>query len=213
MYVAHLRGTELGPDTPVMMYGYGFGGWSVSPWFRAHMFDWFRLGGAFVVPALRGGGEFGETWMQSGMRDRRQNAVDDYIAAAEWLIARGLAGPDRLVAETNSAGGPVVGAAIVQRPDLFAAALFGFPLLDLLRYDAFTGGARWVDQFGSVSDPSVAASLARLSPVHNVGSGVCYPATLVTPGSSTRRRLRSTRTSSSPLSATDRVVMRRSCCA
>jgi len=114
-----------------------------------------------------------------------RNAVDDFVVVAEWLISEGLAAPDRLVAETNNAGGPVVGAAVIQRPDLFGAALFGFPLLDLIRYDEFTGGARWVDQIGSVSDSAIAPSLVRLSPVHRAEEGV---STGLTIGEYVRRR-------------------------
>lgn len=182
MYLAHRRDVEPGPDASVLMYGYGFGGWSVSPWFRPHMSEWFDMGAVFALPALRGGGEFGEEWASAALRERRQNAVDDFVAAGRWLVQQGLASAGRLVAETNSAGGPVVGAAVVQNPDLFGAAILGFPLLDLLRYDQFTRGARWVEQIGAASDPAVARALAQLSPVHAAVPGTCYPPILVTPG-------------------------------
>ncbi len=182
MYLAYLKGHEPDGSRPVMIYGYAFGGWSASPWFRPHMAEWFRLGGAFALPALRGGGEFGQEWAEAGLRRNRQNAVDDFIAAAEWLVASGLARREGLVAETNSAGASVVGAAVIQRPELFRVALFGFPLLDLLRYAEFTGGARWRSQLGSVTDRGDFRALLAYSPVHNVRHGVCYPAMLVAPG-------------------------------
>jgi prolyl oligopeptidase len=182
MYLAYHAGMEPDGRRPVMIYGYAFGGWSASPWFRPHMEEWFGMGGVFALPALRGGGEFGQAWADAGIRRNRQHAVDDFLAAAEWLVARGLAPADGLIAETNSAGASVVGAAIVQRPQLFRAALLGFPLLDLLRYEAFTGGAAWRSQLGTVEDPADLAALRRYSPVHNVRPGLCYPAVLAAPG-------------------------------
>jgi prolyl oligopeptidase len=182
MYLAYQKGMEPDGRRPVMIYGYAFGGWSASPWFRPHMAEWFRMGGVFALPALRGGGEFGQAWAEAGIRANRQNAVDDFVAAARWLVAHGLASPQTLVAETNSAGASVVGAAILQRPNLFGAALFGFPLLDLLHYERFTGGAQWRSQLGSVEDRAEFQALMAYSPVQNVRSGLCYPAVLVTPG-------------------------------
>ncbi len=182
MFVAHHRDVTPGPSNPVMLYGYAFGGWSVSPWFRVHLAEWFRSGGVFALPALRGGGEFGQEWAEAGLRTNRQNAIDDFIAASEWLVEQRMAGAGSLVAETNSAGASVVGAAVVQRPDLFDAALFGFPLLDVLRYHEFTVGSRWSSQLGTVEDEAEFRALLDYSPVHNVEPGTCYPATLVTPG-------------------------------
>ncbi|MFW6085122.1 MAG: prolyl oligopeptidase family serine peptidase [Gemmatimonadota bacterium] len=182
MYVAHHRDVTPGPKSPVMLYGYAFGGWSASPWFRAHLAEWLRSGGVFALPALRGGGEYGQEWADAGLRTNRQNAVDDFVAASEWLIEQGMTGPGLLVAETNSAGASVVGAALVQRSDLFGAALFGFPLLDILRYHEFTGGARWSSQLGTVEDEEEFHALLAYSPLHNVEPNTCFPATLVTPG-------------------------------
>lgn len=182
MYLAHHRSVTPDPTTPVMLYGYGFGGWSVSPWFRVHLAEWLRSGGVFALPALRGGGEYGQDWADAGLRTQRQNAIDDFVAASEWLVEQRMTRPGLLVAETNSAGASVVGAAVVQRPDLYGAALFGFPLLDVLRFHEFTGGARWASQLGTVEDEEEFRALRAYSPVHNVEPGACYPATLVTPG-------------------------------
>lgn len=182
VYLSYHRDTPPDGTRPVMMYGYAFGGWSASPWFRPHMGEWFQRGGTMALPALRGGGEFGREWMRAGLGASRQNAVDDYIAVARSLIEQGLASPGLLVAESNSAGASVVGAAIVQEPDLFGASLLGFPLLDLLRYEAFTGGRRWRSQLGSVENEAEFRALLAYSPIHTVRQGRCYPPTLVTPG-------------------------------
>ena len=182
MYVAHRRDLARTGDEPVMMYGYGFGAWAVGPWFRRHMWEFFEMGGTFVLPALRGGGEVGETWHRAGVGVHRQNGVDDFIAAAEWLIDQGIASPQTLVAETQSAGASLVGAAVLQRPELFAGAVFGFPLLDLMRYERYTSGARWRGELGSVEVPEERAALLAYSPVHNVRDDVCYPPMLVLPG-------------------------------
>ncbi len=182
MYLAHHRELKLTGNEPVMMYGYGFGAWASGPWFRAHMWEFFRLGGVFALPALRGGGEFGEEWHRAGVGVHRQNGVDDFIAAAEWLIAEGIASPRTLAAETQSAGAALVGAAVLQRPDLFGAAIFGFPLLDLMRYESYTGGARWRGELGSVENAEERAALLSYSPVHNVDPTACYPPMLILPG-------------------------------
>jgi prolyl oligopeptidase len=182
LFLAHHRDVQPTGKEPVMMYGYGFGAWASGPWFRAHMWEFFKMGGIFALPALRGGGEFGEEWHRAGVGVHRQNGVDDFIAAAEWLIAQGLASPETLVAETQSAGASLVGAAVMQRPDLFGAGIFGFPLLDLLRYEHYTSGARWRSELGSVENPEERKALLAYSPVHNVRPDVCYPPMLILPG-------------------------------
>jgi prolyl oligopeptidase len=182
MYLTHHRDLAPTGSEPVMIYGYGFGAWASGPWFRAHMWEFFKMGGIFALPALRGGGEFGEEWHRAGVGVHRQNGIDDFIAAAEWLIAQGLASPETLVAETQSAGASLVGAALVQRPDLFGAGIFGFPLLDLMSYERYTSGARWRGELGSVENPEERRALLAYSPVHNVRSDVCYPPILILPG-------------------------------
>ena len=182
MYLAHHRDVKPTGREPVMMYGYGFGAWASGPWFRAHLWEFFKIGGIFALPALRGGGEFGEEWHRAGVGIHRQNGIDDFIAAAEWLIAEGLASPETLVAETQSAGASLVGAAVLQRPDLFGAAIFGFPLLDLMRYERYTSGARWRGELGSVENPEERKALLAYSPVHNVRPDICYPPMLILPG-------------------------------
>jgi prolyl oligopeptidase len=182
MFVAYHEETPPDGSRPVMMYGYGFGAWIAAPWFRPHLPEWFLSGGTFVLPALRGGGEFGEEWHRAGAVTGKTASIDDFIAAAEWLIDAGIARQSLLVAETNSAGGPVVGASIVRRPDLFGAAILSFPLLDMLAYENYTHAGRWRSELGSVQNPEESAALASYSPPHNVTPGTCYPPVLLAPG-------------------------------
>jgi prolyl oligopeptidase len=140
------------------------------------------MGGVYALPNIRGGGEYGEEWHQAGILHNKQTSIDDYLAAAEWLIANGYSSRELLVANGGSASGPLVGAAITQRPDLFAASIIDFPALDMLRLEAFTGGRAWRSDFGTVEDPEDFRTLLAYSPYHQVQGGTCYPATLVAPG-------------------------------
>lgn len=182
MFLVHAR--KIGPSTPrpAIMYGYGFGAWTAAPWFQPHMAVWLRRGGIWAVPNTRGGGEYGAGWHRAGSRLHKQNAIDDYLAAAQWLIANGWTSSDLLVANGSSAGGAVVGAALVQRPDLFGAVVLDYPVLDMLRYDQFTVADRWRSEYGSAENPAEFRALLAYSPVHNIDAGVCYPPTLVAPG-------------------------------
>lgn len=182
MYLVHHRGLERDRRAPVIMYGYGFGGWSAAPWFQPHLAAWLRMGGTWALPNIRGGGEYGEAWHRAGSGRHKQTAINDYLAAAEWLIGEGYTGPDRLVLNVSSAGGAVGGGALVQRPELFGAAILDYPVLDLLRYDQFTGGARWRSEFGTAEDPDDFAALLGYSPYHTIRLHRCYPPTLVSPG-------------------------------
>jgi prolyl oligopeptidase len=182
MFVIHKRGVEPGSPRPVFMYGYGFGAWTAAPWFQPHMAVWLQNGGVWALPNLRGGGEYGQEWHAAGSLLQKQNAIDDYIAAAEWLIAHDWTRPGLLVANGSSAGGAVVGAALVQRPDLFGAGVLEYPVLDMLRYDRFTNAQRWRSEYGSPQNPGEFHVLRTYSPVHTVVEDVCYPAILVAPG-------------------------------
>jgi prolyl oligopeptidase len=182
MYLAHHRDTPPDGTRPVLVYGYAFGAWSAAPWFRPHMAEWMASGGTFALPALRGGGEYGEDWHQDGVRAKRQNAIDDFLACGRWLVANGLATPARLAAETNSAGASVVAAALVQAPDVYAAGILAFPLLDVLRYDQWTAGAAWRAELGTLTDPAERRALLAYAPIRAVRGGVRYPAFFVTPG-------------------------------
>ncbi|NIR44317.1 MAG: S9 family peptidase [Gemmatimonadetes bacterium] len=182
MYLVHRKELQRDGNAPVIMYGYGFGSWAAAPWFQSHLVLWLQMGGIWALPNLRGGGEYGEDWHQAGSRQNKQNSIDDYIAATEWLIENRYTTRGLFVANASSAGGPIAGAAITQRPDLYGAALIDFPVLDMLRYDQFTLARAWRDEYGSVEDPDEFEALYAYSPYHNLKPDTCYPATLVAPG-------------------------------
>ncbi len=164
---------------PVLLTGYGGFNISLTPSFDPSDLLWLDTGGALAVANLRGGGEYGEAWHRAGMRERKQTVFDDFIAAAEWLLAGGVARPGRIAIEGGSNGGLLVGAVMVQRPDLFGAVICRVPVADMLRYHLFTVGRFWIPEYGCADDPDAFAWLYRYSPYHNVRDGVAYPPTLV----------------------------------
>ena len=167
-------------SNPTMVYGYG--GFSVNtmPTYRADLPAWLELGGIMVTANMRGGAEYGEAWHKAGMLEKKQNVFDDFIAVAEYLIREKYTSPSRLAMSGGSNGGLLVGAVMTQRPDLFAVALPAVGVLDMLRFDIFTGGKAWVMEYGSASNPEQFPFLIKYSPLQNVRPGTCYPATLVT---------------------------------
>ena len=160
---------------------YGYGGFSVSimPSYRTSLPAWLEMGGIYVQPALRGGAEYGEEWHRAGKFEKKQNVFDDFIAAAEYLIREGYTSSSKLVIEGGSNGGLLVGAVLTQRPDLFTVAIPEVGVLDMLRYDLFTGGSAWAVEYGSAQKADQFPYLIRYSPLQNVKPGNCYPATLV----------------------------------
>jgi prolyl oligopeptidase len=174
------KGLALDGSHPVMMYGYGGFSISVLPAYRPDVPAWLELGGMFVSVNLRGGAEYGEAWHQAGALERKQNVFDDFIAVAEHLVGEKYTTPSRLGMMGGSNGGLLVGAVMEQRPDLFAVALPAVGVMDMLRYDRFTGGKLWATEYGSASDPAQFRYLIEYSPLHNLVAGTCYPATLVT---------------------------------
>jgi prolyl oligopeptidase len=182
MFLARKRDAAPSGPRPALAYGYGAFGWPAFPWFQPHVLVWLEEGGLYALPGIRGGGEYGDAWHRAGMRQNKQRSVDDFVDALEWLVARGYTSRERLAVNGGSFSGLLAGAVAVQRPDLVGAALLDIPVLDLLRFDRFTAGARWEPELGTPSDPEAFRVLRALSPYHNVKPGVCYPATLVTAG-------------------------------
>ena len=179
MFLVRAAGTTPSPDTPTVLSGYGGFAIPSTPGFSAGLVVFCEDGGAYAVPGLRGGGEYGEDWHRAGMLDRKQQVFDDFAAAGDWLVAEGRTSPDRLAVRGGSNGGLLVGATITQRPDLCRAALCAVPLLDMLRYHRFLIGALWVAEYGDPDDPHAFATLRAYSPYHAVVDGTPYPATLV----------------------------------
>lgn len=180
MFITHRRGLELNGQNPTYLYGYGGFGISLTPSFSVSNLVWMELGGMFAVANLRGGGEYGEDWHQAGTQLNKQNVFDDFIAAAEWLIAHQYTCPQKLAIGGGSNGGLLVGACMTQRPDLFAAALPAVGVMDMLRFHQFTIGWAWVSDYGSSEDPEMFKALYAYSPLHNLKPGTAYPATLIT---------------------------------
>ena len=182
MFIVHKVGIELDGSHPTLLYGYGGFNVSLTPWFSASRVPWLEMGGIYAVANLRGGGEYGEEWHKAGTKLNKQNVFDDFIAAAEYLQAEGYTRPDRLAIHGGSNGGLLVGATLLQRPELFGAALPAVGVLDMLRYHLFTIGRFWAGDYGTVEDPEEFAALYAYSPVHNAAPGVAYPATMITTG-------------------------------
>jgi prolyl oligopeptidase len=173
---------ELAKDgnRPVLLTGYGGFNISLTPAFDPSNFVLLDKGGIYAVPNLRGGGEYGEAWHEAGMFERKQNVFDDFIGAAEWLVASGYTHPKRIAIEGGSNGGLLTAAVMVQRPDLFGAVLCRVPVADMLRYHRFTVGRFWISEYGSADNPSQFPFLYRYSPLHNVVDGTPYPPILIT---------------------------------
>ncbi len=177
--LAHRRGVRLDGSNPTLLSGYGGFNISQTPAFSRALVLWLERGGVFAQACLRGGGEYGESWHRAGMRERKQNVFDDFIAAAEWLVRERYTGPDRLAIRGGSNGGLLAGAAITQRPDLFRAAIIAVPLLDMIRYHRFQIARLWIPEYGSAEHPEEFRWLYAYSPYHRVEDGVSYPAVLL----------------------------------
>ncbi len=187
MFLVHKKGLAKSGDVPTLLNGYGGFNVSETPVFLPHYFPWFEDGGLFALPNLRGGGEYGDAWHEAGMLDRKQNVFDDFIAAAEWLIAQGHTNPGRLAISGGSNGGLLTGAALTQRPDLFRAVIVAVPLLDMLRYQHFLMARYWVPEYGTAEDEAQFRFLEAYSPYHHVKPGTKYPAVLLTAGENDSR--------------------------
>jgi len=181
MFITRAKDAPRDGNQPLLLYGYGGFDVSLTPVFRPAIQAWLEMGGTYVEANLRGGGEYGEAWHTAGTKLQKQNVFDDFIAAAEFLIAEKYTRAARLVINGRSNGGLLVGAVLTQRPELFGAALPAVGVLDMLRYHTASANARqWSSDYGLSENPAEFPALLAYSPVHNVRAGICYPPTLVT---------------------------------
>jgi prolyl oligopeptidase len=182
MFITAKKGVELNGNNPTILYGYGGFNISLTPSFSISRLVWLEMGGVYAIANLRGGGEYGENWHQAGTKLKKQNVFDDFICAAEWLIENRYTSAEKLAIMGGSNGGLLVGACMIQRPDLFAAVLPAVGVLDMLRFHKFTIGWAWCSDYGSPENPEEFQALYAYSPLHNLKPGTAYPATLITTG-------------------------------
>lgn len=180
MFIVHKKGIKLDGTNPTILYGYGGFNSSQTPGFNVSRVVWMDMGGIFVSVNLRGGGEYGQAWHEAGMKLKKQNVFDDFIGAAEWLIANKYTSSKKLAIQGGSNGGLLVGAVLNQRPELFGAALPAVGVMDMLRFTEFTVGRAWTADYGSPDNPEEFKAIYAYSPLHNIKAGTKYPATLVT---------------------------------
>jgi prolyl oligopeptidase len=180
MFLTHKKGLKRDGQNPVLLYAYGGFNISLTPAFSVSNVVWLEMGGVYAQPNLRGGGEYGEEWHQAGTKLKKQNVFDDFIGAAEWLIANHYTTPAKLAIRGGSNGGLLVGACLTQRPDLYGATLPQVGVMDMLRFHKFTIGWAWTSDYGSSDDPEIFKAIYAYSPLHNLKPGATYPATLVT---------------------------------
>jgi prolyl oligopeptidase len=180
MFLSYRKGIKRDGNNPVLLYGYGGFNISITPAFRVSALAWMELGGIYAVANIRGGGEYGQEWHRAATKQNRPKAYEDFIAAAEWLIAEHYTRPERLAIQGASNGGLLVGAVMCKRPDLFGACLPAVGVMDMLRFHKFTAGRFWIDDYGSPDDPEMFKVLLSYSPYHNLKPGTRYPATLIT---------------------------------
>jgi prolyl oligopeptidase len=187
VFLVYRKGIKLDGNNPTLLYAYGGFNVSQTPSFRATLFPWFEAGGVYALAGLRGGGEYGDAWHEAGMLEKKQNVYDDFIAAAEWLIAQKYTSTPRLAVSGGSNGGLLTGAVLVQRPELFGAVVSDVPLLDMLRYQSFLMARYWVPEYGSAENADQFKFLRAYSPYQNVKKGTKYPAVLLTAGENDSR--------------------------
>ncbi|MBN3908468.1 MAG: S9 family peptidase [Nostoc sp. NMS1] len=180
MFITHKKGIKLDGNNPTYLYAYGGFNASMTPGFSVSLLVWMEMGGVYAMSNIRGGGEYGEEWHQAGMKDKKQNVFDDFIGAAEWLIANKYTKTEKLAIAGGSNGGLLVGACITQRPDLFGAAIPAVGVMDMLRFHKFTIGWAWTSEYGSADNSEEFPALYAYSPLHNIKPDTAYPATLIT---------------------------------
>lgn len=179
MFIVHRKDLDLTKGAPTLLYGYGGFNISLTPGFSPTRLAWMEAGGVFAMANLRGGGEFGKVWHDGGRLQNKQNVFDDFIAAGEYLVEEGITGKGQLAIEGRSNGGLLVGAVTNQRPDLFAAGHAAVGVMDMLRFDRFTAGRYWVDDYGYPAQEDDFKNLLSYSPYHNIKNGTDYPAVIV----------------------------------
>jgi prolyl oligopeptidase len=179
MFLTYKKGIKLDGQNPVLLYAYGGFDISLTPNFSVPNAVWLEMGGVYAQPNLRGGGEYGEEWHQAGMKQKKQNVFDDFIAAAEWLISNKYTSTPKLAIRGGSNGGLLIGACVTQRPDLFGATLPEVGVMDMLRFHKFTIGWAWVSDYGSSDNAEDFKALYAYSPLHNLKPGTKYPPTLI----------------------------------
>jgi prolyl oligopeptidase len=180
MFIVSKKGLKLDGTNPTYLYGYGGFNISMTPSYSTANLAWMEMGGVYVMANLRGGGEYGEAWHMAGTKLHKQNVFDDFIGAAQWLIANKVTSPAKLAIGGGSNGGLLVGAVLAQRPELFGAALPAVGVMDMLRFHKFTIGWAWTSDYGSADNPEEFQALHKYSPLHNLKAGSCYPATMIT---------------------------------
>jgi prolyl oligopeptidase len=180
MFITHKKGLVLDGSAPAILYGYGGFNIPLTPGFSVSRAVWLEMGGIYIVANLRGGGEYGAEWHTAGTKLRKQNVFDDFIGAAEWLIANKYTSSSKLAIQGGSNGGLLVGACMTQRPELFGAALPAVGVMDMLRFHKFTIGWAWKSDYGSSENPEEFKALLAYSPLHALKPGTRYPATMVT---------------------------------
>lgn len=179
MFLTYKKGLKLDGQNPTLLYAYGGFDISLTPFFSVSNLVWLEMGGIYAQPNIRGGGEYGEDWHLAGTRAKKQNVFDDFIAAAEWLIANKYTSTPKLAIRGGSNGGLLIGACLTQRPDLYGAALPEVGVMDMLRFHKFTIGWAWTSDYGSSDDATDFKSLYAYSPLHNLKAGMKYPPTLI----------------------------------
>ncbi len=180
MFIVAKRGIKLDGNHPTMLYGYGGFDITITPSFNPMLPVWLEMGGVYAVANLRGGGTYGEAWHHAGMLGNKQNVFDDFAWAVKYLISEGYTSSKHLGIQGYSNGGLLTGASITQHPELFGAAYIGHGVLDMLRYQKFSGGALWAPEYGTSDDPQAFKWLIKYSPLQNIREGTCYPPTLIT---------------------------------
>ena len=180
MFIAHRKGIALDGSNPAMIYAYGCYGNVTTPSFQRNRFLWLEKGGVYALAGIRGGGEYGEDWHQAGVRENKQNSLNDFIAAAEYLINRGYTSPSKLVIKGGSCGGTLVAAVTMQRPELYRVVLCGAGVTDMIRFPVFHAGQIQIAEYGDPSTPEGFQYLYAYSPYHNITEGTRYPAVLFT---------------------------------